>query len=397
MPQLTKVYFDHLAVLLVWQSGPFLLSDSAEIPVSFLNMLTKSCILQQVCVYSTNKIRTCFPGFYPKKAYVCAGFLQEEFHMNYIVLDLEWNQCPDGKDREKSSLPFEIVEIGAVRLNERMEETGRFRELVRPLVYHSLHKKTQEILPLKIEDLRTARIFPQVIRDFFSWCGKDCAYCTWGPSDLTELQRNLQFHRLEGPFPKPLFFYDIQKIFSLVYGDRKERRTLEYSIDVLGIPKEIPFHDAFSDAFYTVQVMRHLGFESIKKKPSIDYFQNPKTRKEEILLTSETESKFVSREFDTRPAVMRDRKVSSTKCWLCRKAARKNLHWFLLGSKNFCCLAWCEEHGWIKGKIRIKKTDSGKFFCVKTLKLVSAAEAQELIQKHSQLQLKHKKKALKNI
>ena len=38
--------------------------------------------------------------------------------MNYIVLDLEWNQCPSGKRREDPSLPFEIIEIGAVRMDE---------------------------------------------------------------------------------------------------------------------------------------------------------------------------------------------------------------------------------------------------------------------------------------
>ena len=32
--------------------------------------------------------------------------------MNYIVLDLEWNQCPDGKRNEVEKLPFEIIEVG---------------------------------------------------------------------------------------------------------------------------------------------------------------------------------------------------------------------------------------------------------------------------------------------
>ena len=36
--------------------------------------------------------------------------------MNYIIFDLEWNQCPDGKSKENPALPFEIVEIGAIRL-----------------------------------------------------------------------------------------------------------------------------------------------------------------------------------------------------------------------------------------------------------------------------------------
>ena len=30
--------------------------------------------------------------------------------MNYIVLDLEWNQSPLGKEFENKRLPFEIIE-----------------------------------------------------------------------------------------------------------------------------------------------------------------------------------------------------------------------------------------------------------------------------------------------
>ena len=41
--------------------------------------------------------------------------------MNYIILDLEWNQCPQGKARENPRIPFEIVEIGAIKLNEKKE------------------------------------------------------------------------------------------------------------------------------------------------------------------------------------------------------------------------------------------------------------------------------------
>ena len=42
--------------------------------------------------------------------------------MNYIIFDLEWNQCPDGKVKENPALPFEIVEIGAVKLNSGRQE-----------------------------------------------------------------------------------------------------------------------------------------------------------------------------------------------------------------------------------------------------------------------------------
>ena len=40
--------------------------------------------------------------------------------MEYIVLDLEWNQSPRGKAGERRGMPFEIIEIGAVKLDESM-------------------------------------------------------------------------------------------------------------------------------------------------------------------------------------------------------------------------------------------------------------------------------------
>ena len=33
--------------------------------------------------------------------------------MDYIVLDLEWNQSPEGKENSVESMPFEIIEVGA--------------------------------------------------------------------------------------------------------------------------------------------------------------------------------------------------------------------------------------------------------------------------------------------
>ena len=45
-------------------------------------------------------------------------FVSEKKEMNYIVFDLEWNQCPYGKDRENKRLPFEIIEFGAVKLDD---------------------------------------------------------------------------------------------------------------------------------------------------------------------------------------------------------------------------------------------------------------------------------------
>ena len=41
--------------------------------------------------------------------------------MNYIVMDLEWNLCAEGRENSLSDMPFEIIEIGAVKVNEQFD------------------------------------------------------------------------------------------------------------------------------------------------------------------------------------------------------------------------------------------------------------------------------------
>ena len=50
--------------------------------------------------------------------------------MDYIVLDLEWNQSPNGKGTENKAVPFEIVEIGAIKLNADFEIVSEFSEII---------------------------------------------------------------------------------------------------------------------------------------------------------------------------------------------------------------------------------------------------------------------------
>ena len=49
-----------------------------------------------------------------------------------------------------------------------------------------------------------------------------------------------------------------------------------------------------------------------------------------------------------------------------------------MNAKNYYCVALCPEHGYVKGKIRMKKTDEGRFFVVKTIKVSSETEAEEV-------------------
>lgn len=297
--------------------------------------------------------------------------------MNYIVLDLEWNQSSDGKEEESKLLPFEIVEIGAIRLNSERQMVSEFSELIKPQVYHEMHHITRKLIHLQMDQLEHGRPFAEVAEQFFDWCGEDPVFCTWGAMDLTELQRNLSYYGMQtladGPFP----FLDVQKLFSIGFEDRKSRRSLEYAIDYLKIEKDIPFHRAFSDAYYTAKVLALLDQEVLRNY-SYDVFHIPKDKQSEIHVQFDTYAKYISRGFADKAQAMEDRTVSSTKCYLCRRSLRRKIRWFTPNGKHYYCVSYCDRHGYMKSKVRMRKSEDKMVYVVKTEKFITEAEVEAI-------------------
>mgnify|MGYP000435363640 CR=1 FL=1 len=88
--------------------------------------------------------------------------------MNYIVFDLEWNQNPDGRRHPDSRLPFEIIEIGAVKLNEKREIIDTFQCLIKPKVYHWIHDSIHEVIHVDYHELRRNPVSKTSIRIFWN-------------------------------------------------------------------------------------------------------------------------------------------------------------------------------------------------------------------------------------
>ncbi|MBQ6888923.1 MAG: exonuclease domain-containing protein [Lachnospiraceae bacterium] len=298
--------------------------------------------------------------------------------MNYIVFDLEWNQSNTGKEEETEKLPFEIIEIGAVKLNSEREEVSRYHQLIKPSVYHEMHQITQKLIHLQMDELEKGIAFPKAVAEFLQWCGEDYIFCSWGPLDLLELQRNMKYYGMEPITDRPMAFYDIQKLFSIAYEDRKSRRSLEYAIDFLNIEKDIPFHRAISDAYYTAKVMASFDSEKIFSNFSYDTYVLPDSKEKEIFTVFDNYAKYISREFEDKTEITNDKQIMSSKCHLCHKNLKKKVRWFTPNGKHYYCVANCDKHGLMKFKVRIKKSENNKLYVVKTMKYISQEEADKL-------------------
>ena len=87
--------------------------------------------------------------------------------MDYIVFDLEWNQSKTGLEKETKEIPFEIIEIGAVKLNEKFHLIDKFQRFIKPQIYRELHEITRNLIHIKMEELETGKVFQLVMQDFF--------------------------------------------------------------------------------------------------------------------------------------------------------------------------------------------------------------------------------------
>lgn len=109
---------------------------------------------------------------------------------NYIVLDLE---ATCDKDRR---IENEIIEIGAVKVNERGEIVDTFNMFVKPILNPQLTDFCKELTHISQEDVDNAPYFNEVIMDFITWLGSDYYLCSWGFYDKKQFEKDCLLHKV---------------------------------------------------------------------------------------------------------------------------------------------------------------------------------------------------------
>lgn len=181
--------------------------------------------------------------------------------MNYIIFDLEWNQPPTEEATITTPLYLtgEIVQLGAVKLNDRFAPVDEKRLYITPQYYTKMHRKIASLTGIHDRDLKAqGQPFPEAFREFLDWCGEEYAYMTWSMSDLPMLVENMQLHGI--PTDNLPVCYDVQRIFGREIMRSDRRYALDHALEILGERGDTS-HDALHDARNTVIVCNHLDLE----------------------------------------------------------------------------------------------------------------------------------------
>ena len=115
--------------------------------------------------------------------------------MKYIIVDLEAT-CWETKDPKNKN---EIIEIGAVCINETKEEESRFTEFVKPVLNPVLSDFCTELTSITQTDIDNADTFEKVIDRFKTWINTEEAYilCSWGFYDKVQFMNDCNLHNLK--------------------------------------------------------------------------------------------------------------------------------------------------------------------------------------------------------
>lgn len=183
--------------------------------------------------------------------------------MSYVVIDLE--MCKVSKNqRKKTGLRNEIIEIGAVLLNDNLEIVDEFKTYVLP-EYGRIDEYIENLTKIKNEDLCSAPVLSDALEMFFEWMPSSAVMVAWSDNDAYQLEmeaicKNILSQELALLLENPL---DCQIMFGEKMQSSKNYRLSE-ALMIANIEYDEGAHDALVDAHNTAllfnKVMSDIDF-----------------------------------------------------------------------------------------------------------------------------------------
>lgn len=176
--------------------------------------------------------------------------------MNRIFIDLEMNGIPEEREAERAICSTEVIEIGAVMLDENNREIRSFCRFVKPIYSEEIFPVIEELTGITTQMVAGEKTFEKVLPDFLSWCGRDYLIYSWSSCDLWQLRHEIRLKNLRlSPGLKYMFshWHDFQREFSSFFNIRRGL-ALEKAVAVSGIRYSGHAHDGLVDARATAQL-----------------------------------------------------------------------------------------------------------------------------------------------
>ncbi len=279
--------------------------------------------------------------------------------MDYIVLDMEWNQPWPGSPSARKVLPVqirgEIIQMGAVRVTEDQRVCDEFQVMVRPKFYRTLNRRVSKLTGIKESRLKAEGIpFAAAMERFRQWCGEDIVFLTWGFDDITILRENLQLHGLEYDWVERWF--NAQMMFNAQTDGSNSQKALKTAMEIFGIEPSRPAHDALGDAYHTALICARLDL----KKGMEEYKQALRSH-DNGFHGAELPGcicRKVYYDYADKYAALATMSGPENLCPICKRQMLSS-RWFAQAGRRYMDQATCPEHGKFLIRVRLSEQEDG--------------------------------------
>lgn len=177
----------------------------------------------------------------------------------HIILDLEMNPVSKEHKQAYENLKQEVIEIGAVKLNDKYEIIDTFDCFVKPEYNYQVTPYITRLTGINSSSALNADLFATALNRFVSWIGngEDTRIYSWSDNDLTQLKTECSYKKL--PFPSNMRrWLDFQRVFPKLMNISSKSKLIALSEAIKYFGIEInskKVHNALYDAEITSELL----------------------------------------------------------------------------------------------------------------------------------------------
>ena len=184
--------------------------------------------------------------------------------MNYLVIDLEMCKVPKNYRGKKYKYANEIIQVGAVLLDEEYETIGKINQFVHP-EYGVIDNFISKLTGIQNNQVNNAPCLQDVLKHMLDWIGeREYKVYAWSDSDYKQLQHEILSKGIADckidSFMNPERWMDYQDIFGKRFAFSKAV-SLEDALMYCDIEAVGRLHDGLSDAVNTAKIIKTLELD----------------------------------------------------------------------------------------------------------------------------------------
>ena len=181
--------------------------------------------------------------------------------MHYAIIDEEFCNVVPGARRTAYPLKYELIQIGAVLLDEDYNIVDTFNEYIKPEYGHidGFIRNLTGITQFMVSKSETLSVIVEKLKN---WIPEDAVMVSWSTSDLHQLKKEIEAKKIENTWIESKYetWLDCQEMFSMKIQAEK-KYNLQEALNMSDVVTKGSIHDGFSDAYNTAMLFKKLRLE----------------------------------------------------------------------------------------------------------------------------------------